>query len=60
MQPFTTAQILERHANDCFEINDRQMIKMTKKDKTVNFKNYMRKISSLVMIYADFESILEA
>ena len=29
-QFFTTAQILERHANDYFEINDKQLIKTAK------------------------------
>ena len=52
---FSTAKILERHVGDCFEINDKQMIKMAKKDETVKFKNYTRKAKLPFMIYADFE-----
>ena len=57
MQSFTTAQILERHVNDCFEINGKQIIKMEKKANS-KFKSYMRKTKWPFMIYADFESIL--
>ena len=31
---FSTAEILERHANDCFAINWKEMVKMPKKDET--------------------------
>ena len=55
---FTTAQILEKHVTDCFGINGKQMIKMTKERETFKFKNYARKTKSPFMIYADFESIL--
>ena len=51
-------QILERHVNDCFELNDNQMIKISIEGETFKFKNYTRKIKLLFMIYADFESIL--
>ena len=34
------------------------MLKMSMKDEFVRFKNYARKIKSLFMFYADFESIL--
>ena len=34
------------------------MIKMPKKTKCVRFKNYKRKIKSLFVTHADFESIL--
>ena len=33
-QYFITAQTLERHVNDCFEINAKKMIKMAKEGKT--------------------------
>ena len=56
-QSFSTPQILERHVNDCFEINDKQMIKMTKKRGIVKFKNYTTKIKPSLIIYTDFESI---
>ena len=59
MQCFSTVQILKRHANDLFEINGKQIIKMAKKDGTVKFQNYARKIKSPFMIYAGFGSILK-
>ena len=34
------------------------MIQMSKKGEYVRFKNYKRKIKTLFLIYADFESIL--
>ena len=43
---------------DCFKINDKQTIKMPKKDEYVKFKNTERKIKSPFMIYANFESVL--
>ena len=43
-QSFSTAQILERHVNDSFEFNRKQVIKMTKKGQTVKFKKYARKV----------------
>ena len=59
MQSFTTTQILERHVNNCFGINDKQLIKMGKNGENVKFKNYTKKINSpFIMIDADFESIL--
>ena len=56
----STAKILERHVNDCFEVNVKEMIKIAKKCEIVNFKNYTTKIKSPFMIYTDFESILVA
>ena len=38
LQSCSTAQILERHVNDCFEINGKQMIKIAKKMKLLNSK----------------------
>ena len=38
LQSFTTAQILQKRDNDCFEINSKQMIKITKKVKLLNLK----------------------
>ena len=58
LQAFSTKEILKFHINDCFKINSKQMIKMPKKGEYVRFKNYERKIKSLFMIYADFDSIL--
>ena len=33
LQAFSTAEMLKSHANGCFKINRKQMIKMHKKDK---------------------------
>ena len=57
-QSFSTAQILERHVNDCFEINGEQMLEMAKKGAAVKFNNLTRKIKLPFMIYANFESVL--
>ena len=43
---------------DCFEINSKQTIKMSKKDEYLKFKNFEKKVKSPFMIYAYFESIL--
>ena len=40
---FITAQILERHIDDCFEIIDKQIIKIVKKFETVNSKTIYKK-----------------
>ena len=40
LQSFSAAQILGRHVNDCFETNNKQMMKFAKKGETVKFKNY--------------------
>ena len=55
LQSYSTVQILDRHVNDCFEINCKQMIKMDKKGESVKCKTYMRKTKLPFMIYADFE-----
>ena len=44
------------YIKNCFEINDKQIIKIPKKGEYA--KNYQRRIKSPFMIYADFESIL--
>ena len=43
LHSFSTAQILERHVNDCFEINGKQIIEMAKKVKLLNSKNKREK-----------------
>ena len=45
LRSFSTVPILERHVNDCFEINDKQIIKMALKGETVKFKNCMKNIT---------------
>ena len=41
LQSFSTAEILERHPNDFFKINSKQLIKKSKKEKLLNL-NIMR------------------
>ena len=38
-----TEEILKPHIKDCFKNNDKQTIKMPKKDEYVNFKNFDKK-----------------
>ena len=53
-----TEEILKGHIEDCFKINGKQTIKITKKGEYVKFNNLDRKMKSPFMIYASFESIL--
>ena len=57
LQAFCTEEILKCHIKDSFKINGKQRIIMPKKGEYVEFKNHERKIKSLFIIYADFESI---
>ena len=54
-----TEEILKFHFTNCFKINSKQTIKMSKKGEYVKFKNFERNIKPQFMIYADFQSILE-
>ena len=58
LQALSTAGILNCHINDCFKINSKKMINMSKKGEYVRFKNYERKIKSQFTIYVDFEHVL--
>ena len=57
---FITEKILKRHIKDSFKINGRHTTKMPKKGEHVKFKNFEIKIKSPLMIYADFEGIMES
>ena len=59
LQAFRAAEKLKCHIKDCFQINGKQTINMSKKSEYIKFKNFERKSKSPFMIYADFESILE-
>ena len=48
---FSTEKILERHVNDWFEINGKQMIKMAEIGEKENKKKNKIKIKSPFMIY---------
>ena len=51
--------LLQKDCNkDCFNINDKQKILMSKNGEYVKLENYERKTKSPFIIYADFESIL--
>ena len=54
LQAFSSEEILKSYIKDCFKINGKQTIKMPKKREYIKFKNYVRKIKSPFMIYADF------
>ena len=58
LQTFSAEEISKSQIKDCFKINGKQRIVMSKKGEFVKLKNYERKIKSPFIIYADFESIL--
>ena len=58
LQAFSTREISKRHINECFKINAKQIIKMSKRSEYVRLKNYERKIKSPFLIDADFKTIL--
>ena len=57
-QTSRTEEIVKSHINECFKINDKQMIHMSKEVRYLTFKYYERKIKSLFMIYADFHIVM--
>ena len=58
LQAFSTKERLKCHIKDCFKINGKQRIKMSKEGEHVRFKNHERQIKSPFMDYADFEGKL--
>ena len=56
LQAFRAEEILKSHIKDCFKLIVKQKIIMPKKGEYVKFKNYERKIKT-VLIYADFRFI---
>ena len=58
LQAFSTEEIIECHIKYYFKSNAKQRIGMPKKEEYVKFKNFERKIKSLLLIYGEFESIL--
>ena len=57
LQDFSTEEIIKGTIKDCFRVNGKQKFAIPNKGEYVKFKNYERKINSLLIIYADFESI---
>ena len=47
LQYFSSAEMLERHKNDCFEINGKQMNKMSKKGGTAKLKKKLERLEKL-------------
>ena len=50
LHAFNIEEILKRHIKDCFKIDKKQTIKISKKDEYVKFKNFERKIKPTFMI----------
>ena len=53
-----TEEISKCHIKYCFKTNDKERIKMPKKGECLKFKNFVRRIKPLFMIYASFKSTL--
>ena len=49
---------LKGYIKDCFKIDGKQTIKISKKNEYVKFNNFERKTKSPFMIYVDFGSVL--
>ena len=58
LHAFSIEDILKRHIKECFKINDKQRIQMSKKTEYIKLKIFDKKIKSPCMIYADSETIL--
>ena len=58
LEAFRAAEKLKCCIKDCFNINVKQTIKLSKKGEYCKFKNFERKMKLPFMIYADFQSIL--
>ena len=54
LQAFREAEKLKCHIKDCFNVNGKQTIEISKKDEYIKVKNLRRKIKSPFMIYVDF------
>ena len=48
MQDFSTKEILKRRIKNCFKINGKQIILMLNEGEYYKFRNYERKIKSLL------------
>ena len=46
LQAFSTEEIIKSRINDCFTINGKQMMQMSKEGEYVKFRNYERKVKS--------------
>ena len=58
LQALSTEKILKPHIKNCFKINGKQRIILSKKGEYVKFKIQERKTKLPFIIYADFRSIL--
>ena len=57
-QTSRTEEMVKSHINECFKINDKQMIHTSKEVRYLTFKYYERKMKSLFMICADFHIVM--
>ena len=55
VQASCTEEILKRDIKDCFKIDGKQKIIMSKNSEYVKFKDYEQKIKPPFVIYAIFE-----
>ena len=60
IEAFRIVEKMKRQIKNCFKINDKQSIKMPKKDQYIKLKNFGRKTKSPFLIYADFEKHFSA
>ena len=60
LQCFTSDRVLNKHRENCIEINGTQAIKMPDKDNNIlKFNNFHKQQPVPFVIYADFEAITE-
>ena len=61
LQCFTSSLALEEHKGDCLVINGTQAVRMpSEKEKWVEFRDHHKQLPVPFVVYADFESIVEA
>ena len=59
LQCFRGEHTLEKHKKNCITINGKQAINMPNKGEKVQFKNFHKQLEVPIVIYADFEAIVE-
>ena len=60
LQHFTSEEILNKHKENCIEINGTQAIKMPDKSNNIlKFNNFHKQLPVPFVIYADFEALTE-
>ena len=59
LQCFTSEETLNKHTSNCIVVNGKQVVQMSKKDSSVQFKNFHKQLSALFVIYADFKALTQ-